>query len=119
MNVSFKKDSLPVPILFSSFLPFPFASLPLLSLPFPFLLPPFSLKRFHGHWADASLLPSDYKNTVFRLVLGAGGSAEYDAILKSYYATEDNQERKYAMFSLGAASDPELKVCVRTYQLTN
>ena len=38
-----------------------------------------------------------------------GGQAEYDVILKEYTSTEDNQIRKYPMFTLGAARSIALK----------
>jgi hypothetical protein len=38
-----------------------------------------------------------------------GGEAEYSKIHQTYTSTEDNQERKYAMYSLGAALDEKLK----------
>lgn len=38
-----------------------------------------------------------------------GGEAEYNKIHQTYTSTEDNQERKYAMYSLGAALDEKLK----------
>jgi puromycin-sensitive aminopeptidase len=59
-------------------------------------------RRFDGHWEDPDLLPTDYRSTVYRIVLKNGGIAEYEAILKSFYATEDNAIKKFA-FNLGAA----------------
>lgn len=38
-----------------------------------------------------------------------GGAVEYNRILKSYNDTEDNQERKYAMFSLGSTNVESLR----------
>jgi puromycin-sensitive aminopeptidase len=64
-------------------------------------------RRFDGHWEDASLLPSEYKSTVYKIVLKNGGVAEYEAILKTFYATEDNAEKRFA-FSLGAASSVQI-----------
>lgn len=49
------------------------------------------------------------QTTVYRIVLMNGGVAEYEKILNTYTSTEDNQERKYAMYSLGASLDPQLK----------
>ena len=46
---------------------------------------------------------------MYKIVLMNGGAKEYEAVLKSFNDTEDNQERKYAMFSLGATNDPALK----------
>jgi len=66
-------------------------------------------RRFDAHWTDASALPTEYKTTVYRIVLMNGGKAEYQKILESFRATEDNQERKYPMFSLGATHDMALK----------
>jgi hypothetical protein len=39
-----------------------------------------------------------------------GGITEYERILKEYRDTEDNQIRKYAMFTLGATKDMKLKL---------
>jgi puromycin-sensitive aminopeptidase len=66
-------------------------------------------KLFEAHWDDPSALPSDIKTTVYRIVLKAGGESEYEAVLKTFYATSDNSERKYAMNSLGATKSLELK----------
>lgn len=59
-------------------------------------------RRFDGHWETPSLLPSEYRATVYKIILKNGGVAEYEAILKTFYATEDNAEKRFA-FSLGAA----------------
>ena len=37
-----------------------------------------------------------------------GGETEYNAILKTFYSTEDNAEKRFA-FSLGASLSPALK----------
>ena len=66
-------------------------------------------RRYLGHFDDPAMLPSDYKTTVFKIVLQAGGVEEYEKILKTYYATSDNQERKYPMLTLGATQDMQLK----------
>ena len=66
-------------------------------------------RRFEGHFTDATILPSDYKTTVYKIILKNGGVSEYERILKTFYATEDNAERKYAMSSLGATTDLALK----------
>eukprot|EP01035_Chromulina_nebulosa_P020946 gene20946-27148_t len=67
-------------------------------------------ERFEKHFTDPSALPADYKTTVYKIILINGGEAEYNRILATYYATEDNQERKYALGSLGAAPDLKLKI---------
>lgn len=46
---------------------------------------------------------------MYKIVLMNGGVKEYDAILKSFRDTEDNQERKYAMYTLGSTNDAALK----------
>jgi len=46
---------------------------------------------------------------VYRIVLMNGGLAEYEKVLLTYTSTEDMQERKYAMYSLGASGAPGLK----------
>jgi len=67
-------------------------------------------RRFDAHWENPSVLPGEYKTTVYRIVLTNGGDKEYEAILKTYYATEDNSERKYAVGSLGSALSEQLKL---------
>eukprot|EP01038_Epipyxis_sp_PR26KG_P009699 gene9699-13056_t len=66
-------------------------------------------RRFNLHWTDPSALPAEYKTTVYKIVLMNGGLDEFEEVLKSYRSTEDNQERKHAMFSLGATRDRTLK----------
>jgi puromycin-sensitive aminopeptidase len=66
-------------------------------------------RRFDAHWEDPTALPAEYKTTVYKLVLSNGGATEYNRVLKSFRDTEDNQERKYAMFTLGATKDMALK----------
>lgn len=66
-------------------------------------------RRFDGHFEDASLLPNDYKVTVYKILLKSGGAEEYEAILKTFTGTEDNAIRKHAMNSLGATKDLALK----------
>jgi puromycin-sensitive aminopeptidase len=66
-------------------------------------------RRYDEHWENPAALPSEYKGTVYRIVLMNGGQAEYDRILKSYNDTEDNQEKKYAVNSLGATHSTALK----------
>lgn len=65
--------------------------------------------RFDRHFTEPEALPAEYKTTVYKIVLLNGGVAEYDRILKTYKDTEDSQEKKYAMFSLGASRDVALK----------
>jgi aminopeptidase N len=67
-------------------------------------------RRFDGHFTDDSMLPSDYKTTLYKLLLKSGGIKEYEAILKTYTDTDDNSLRKYAMNSLGATTDSALKL---------
>ena len=38
-----------------------------------------------------------FQTTVYRIILMNGGSEEYARVKATYYATEDNIERKYAM----------------------
>lgn len=68
-------------------------------------------RRFDAHWSDPAQLSSDYKTTVYKIILkNSTGSDDYEKILKTFYETEDNAERKFAMHSLGAASSRELKL---------
>jgi puromycin-sensitive aminopeptidase len=67
-------------------------------------------RRFNEHWENPAALPAEYKTTVYKLVLSNGGEAEFNRVLKSFRDTEDNQEQKYAMFTLGAAPGRALKL---------
>eukprot|EP00349_Pseudokeronopsis_sp_Brazil_P003492 CAMPEP_0202971974 /NCGR_PEP_ID=MMETSP1396-20130829/32169_1 /ASSEMBLY_ACC=CAM_ASM_000872 /TAXON_ID= /ORGANISM="Pseudokeronopsis sp., Strain Brazil" /LENGTH=881 /DNA_ID=CAMNT_0049701907 /DNA_START=22 /DNA_END=2667 /DNA_ORIENTATION=+ len=67
-------------------------------------------RRFNEHWESPSALPAEYKTTVYKLVLSNGGETEFNRVLQSFRDTEDNQERKYAMFTLGATPSRALKV---------
>jgi len=66
-------------------------------------------RRFDAHFTDPSVLPSEYKSTVYRIVLQNGGVKEYEAVLRTFTETEDNSIRKYCMNTLGATRDPALR----------
>jgi hypothetical protein len=38
-----------------------------------------------------------FQTTIYRIIVVSGGAAEYEKVKATYYATEDNIERKYAM----------------------
>ena len=59
-------------------------------------------RRYQAHWEDPNALSSDYKGTVYKIVLKNGGVAEYEAILQTYYSSSDNAIKKFA-YVLGAA----------------
>ncbi|RYY87614.1 hypothetical protein EON63_03795 [archaeon] len=61
--------------------------------------------RFTKHFADTHALPADYKGTVYRMVLQRGGADVYEKVLSVYRDTQDNQVRKYVMYTLGATKD--------------
>jgi hypothetical protein len=54
-------------------------------------------RRFDAHFTDPSALPSEYKIAVYKIYLMNGGESEYNKVKATYYSTEDNNERKYAM----------------------
>ena len=56
-------------------------------------------------------MTSDYKAAVYKLVLKNGGAKEFEEILKSFYATEDNVEKSFA-YNIGSALDASLKARV-------
>lgn len=74
-------------------------------------------RRFDLHFSTPSVLPGEYKTTVYRIVLMNGGEEEYQRVKTTYYATEDNVERKYAMNSLGATRLPQLKLATLDWAL--
>ena len=50
------------------------------------------------------------QGTVYRIVIMNGGQKEYERVLQSFHDTEDNQEKKYAVHSLGATRVEALKL---------
>lgn len=68
-----------------------------------------AMRRFEAHWETPSELPSEYKSVVYRIVLQNSGVAEFERILASFYATQDNTERKHVMMSIGASRDAALR----------
>mmetsp|Transcript_20947 Transcript_20947/g.30195 ORF Transcript_20947/g.30195 Transcript_20947/m.30195 type:complete len:870 (-) Transcript_20947:137-2746(-) len=67
-------------------------------------------RRFDEHWENPSVLSSDFKTSVYKMVLRTGGVKEFERLLQSYYDTDDNTLRRFVMTSLGATSDPNLKL---------
>ena len=69
-------------------------------------------RRYTEHWSDSThtILPNEYKSTVYKMILKKGGNQEYEELLKSFYATNDNSEKKFVLLSLGATQDPALKI---------
>ena len=66
-------------------------------------------RRFDLHFTNPLILPNEYKTTVYKIVLMNGGIKEYESILKTFRDTNDNQEKKYALYSLGSSLDLNLK----------
>ena len=59
--------------------------------------------------ANKAILPADFKVSVFKIVLRAGGAAEYEQALSLFAAAESNVEKKHVMHALGATGVQELK----------
>jgi len=66
-------------------------------------------RRFDEHWENPAALHSDFKSTVYKIVLKNGGVKEYERILRSFNETEDNSIRVIVLHTLGCTSDPALK----------
>ena len=69
-------------------------------------------KRFDSFVSDPSdttNLPSDYKTSVFAMVLKGGGEAEFNQMLKICSEAESTVEKKYVYNSIGATEDLNLK----------
>lgn len=68
-------------------------------------------RRYKEHWNDTThtILPSEYKSIVYKMILKRGGIEEYEELLRAFYATNDNSEKKFVLLSLGAIQDPALK----------
>lgn len=70
-----------------------------------------SRKRFDEHFTNPAALSSEYKTTVYKIILlNSISDKEYNQILSTFYNTSDNQEKKYALLSLGVINDPNLKI---------
>jgi len=65
--------------------------------------------RFLSDKSDTTNLPSDYKTSVFAMVLKGGGEAEFDQMLKICNEAESTVEKKYVYNSIGAIQDLNLK----------
>ena len=62
---------------------------------------------YDGHWTTPSLLPSEYKSTVYKIILqNATDNTAYNTIKQLYYTTTDNAEKRFA-FTIGN--------CILTY----
>ena len=64
--------------------------------------------------ADTSILPSDFKVPVMRIVLKAGGAEEYEQALGLFAVAPSNVEKKHVMHALGAS--PLLALKTRTLE---
>ena len=59
------------------------------------------IRSYDGHWTTPSLLPSEYKSTVYKIILqNATDHTAYNTIKQTYYTTTDNAEKRFA-FTIG------------------
>lgn len=58
---------------------------------------------------DDSALSNDIKGSVFRIVLSNGGEKEYEDVLSTFYATNEDSKRMWAISTLGSGSTFALK----------
>lgn len=68
--------------------------------------------RFEAVLADPSdvkTCPSDYRTSVYALVLKTGGRKEYEQLLKLYEELDNNADRKQVLGAIGRGSTVELK----------
>ena len=69
-------------------------------------------RRFDLFWEnpmDVDALPSDYRASVFSIVLQNGGASLYHQIKSYYTKAHNNAESKLVLNSLGSIADPALK----------
>ena len=70
-------------------------------------------RRFNAFAADpsgaADELPSEYQQAVYKLVLKAGGRAEFDTLMGLFNSLPLNEQKKAALAALGAAPTAELR----------
>lgn len=62
-----------------------------------------------GGKSTCAELPSDLTAAVFKIVLRAGGKAEFDQVMKYWTVVPTNAERKFVYGAIGATSDAALK----------
>lgn len=68
-------------------------------------------RRFDAFVVDPSCaeLPSEYQQAVFKLVLKAGGEAEFEQLLHLFETLPLNEMKKSVLVGLGAAPTPKLR----------
>ena len=76
-------------------------------------------RRFDAFVGGAPELPSEYQQPVFKLVLAAGGEAEYAKILELFRTRPLNEEKKAALIGLGAAPTPALRTTALEFAMSD
>ena len=66
---------------------------------------------------DESILPADIKASVYKIVLKNGGQVEYDTILKTFEEANSDEQRKWALQTLGFSPSVELKKKVLAWSI--
>ena len=77
-------------------------------------------RRFDAFVADSSgdALPSEYQQAVYKLVLSAGGEAEFEQLLTLFDTLPLNDQKKAALAALGAAPTDALRVRALEFALS-
>lgn len=65
-------------------------------------------KRFAKHVETGTSLPADLRSACYKTVLRAGGTDEYNTMLKLYRSADLHEEKDRISRALGAAKDGEL-----------
>lgn len=81
-----------------------------------------AIRRFEGHHDEPSLLPSDIRETVFKIVLRNGGKTEYDQVMTLFNSYDNNADKKIALMAFGSTGDKAMKTatldwCVKSGQV--
>lgn len=78
-------------------------------------------RRFDAFVADSGgdALPSEYQQAVYKLVLAAGGEAEFEQLLKLFDTLPLNDQKKAALAALGAAPTDALRVRALDFALSD
>jgi hypothetical protein len=83
-------------------------------------------RRYDAYLVDKSpnkeegkkLVPPEIAASVFKLVVSAGGEKEYEDMVSLFETLELNDDKKQALFGVGAASSPELRKRALDYALS-
>ncbi|KAL1518164.1 hypothetical protein ABEB36_001830 [Hypothenemus hampei] len=75
--------------------------------------------RFKSHVAGTQILPADLRSACYKTVLRAGGTEEFETLLKLYRSSDLHEEKDRISRSLGVANDVELLTKVLEFAMSD